>query len=755
MRWRSTKNDVSLPGLPRRCGLAVVVRCALCPNARTIKMHISKLTLVNYRNFAKTRLTFQKGVNTIIGENGSGKSNLFRAIRLLLDDSMIRSAYRLDESDFHRGLDRWQGHWIIVSIEFSDIGADEAVQALFLHGTGNIPAAAAEPEEPIGRATYNLIFRPNKAIRLKLAAITDFDVGSLELLRNEITIADYETVFTGRSDADFADPLVYNGIVGDFHHAIFTGEVDDPGIGVRIPQVLSLTKEVSFTFIQALRDVVSEFHNNRTNPLLTLLKSKSGEIAPATMEPIVARVRELNASIEALDDVQTVRSDIRNTMKDAAGETYSPAALSIKSDLPDDAEKLFQSLRLFVGESEGGYEGPIQELSLGGANLIYLTLKLLEFQYQSAREPVANFLLVEEPEAHIHTHIQKTLFDRISYADTQIIYSTHSTHISEVSKISSVNILGRNGPSCEAYQPATGLSPIEIVHVQRYLDAVRSNLLFAKSVVLVEGDAEEILIPVMFKKVLGLSLDELGISLINVRSTGFRNVALLFHDHRIRKRCSIVTDLDGLFIDATPAAADTEAEARFKRKCQGAHDDGAERKVALDLFVAGNEWLSVYYASHTFEVDFVFAGNVELACTVVPKVYIDPVTRIEAEADLRSGEKSRYGRRMLTMAANQGKGWFAILLGDTLDHTTVIPPYIREAVFFACPQISRELRSNIYSYRLDLAENNHLAIGPLAGAARDALRRYRISEVDLNTLRQAMLDAMPGDQIHVFFAGHI
>ena len=55
-------------------------------------MHISKLSLVNYRNFSNTKLLFQKGINTVIGENGSGKTNLFRAIRLLLDDNMIRSA---------------------------------------------------------------------------------------------------------------------------------------------------------------------------------------------------------------------------------------------------------------------------------------------------------------------------------------------------------------------------------------------------------------------------------------------------------------------------------------------------------------------------------------------------------------------------------------------------------------------------------------------------------------------------------------
>lgn len=81
-------------------------------------MHISKLTLVNYRNFKNTSLRFHKGVNTIIGENGSGKSNILRATRLLLDDTMVRSAYRLDEADFSRSVGQWQGHWIIISMEF-------------------------------------------------------------------------------------------------------------------------------------------------------------------------------------------------------------------------------------------------------------------------------------------------------------------------------------------------------------------------------------------------------------------------------------------------------------------------------------------------------------------------------------------------------------------------------------------------------------------------------------------------------------
>jgi putative ATP-dependent endonuclease of OLD family len=85
---------------------------------------------VNYRNFERANIVFRKGINTIIGENGSGKTNLFRAVRLLLDENMRRSALRLEERDFHRGLANWRGHWIIISLEFDEVSQDEAIQSL-------------------------------------------------------------------------------------------------------------------------------------------------------------------------------------------------------------------------------------------------------------------------------------------------------------------------------------------------------------------------------------------------------------------------------------------------------------------------------------------------------------------------------------------------------------------------------------------------------------------------------------------------
>ncbi|MCD9471700.1 AAA family ATPase [Photobacterium phosphoreum] len=678
-------------------------------------MHITKLNLVNYRNFKSVKFHFNKGINTIIGENASGKTNLFRAMRLLLDNSMPRSATKLSEGDFCRSLGPWRGHWIIISCEFSDISSDEASQSLFLHGNGNIDGE----DEVVTKATYNLIFRPKAHIRQALSILTAGNATALEECLNDVSIEDYETVLTGKSTANFADPEIYKSIVGDFDAVVFPSELNNPDVGVRLPYILNMPNEVSFTFIKALRDVVSDFHNNRTNPLLTLLKNKSGGISPEDFQPIAELIGTLNENIEGLSDVYDVRDDITSTIGDTVGDTYSPNSISIRSSLTDDSDQLFQSLKLFVAESNDVHEGAIHEMSLGGANLLYLTLKLLEFKYQKANQSIANFLLIEEPEAHIHTHIQKSLFDNINYDNTQIIYSTHSSHISEVSNIKNMNIIGLVEGNCEVFQPATGLSDPQCGFVQRYLDAIRSNLLFARSVILVEGDAEEILIPVLFKKVTGLSLDEMGISLVNIRSTGFENIAMLFSDERIKKRCSIITDLDDTFFDTTIRNTDSDPLKKKKKKAQGSKESGQSRKTALDTFCTGNQWLTPFYADHTFEVDFIKSSNSSYLNKIVNDVYVDPATRATAKGELSNADIATSGVRALTMANHQGKGWFAITLGNAINFKVLIPKYIFEAIKFAHGEFKPELVLKILSHRYERIVE-HVAEGTMNMRAAEA-----------------------------------
>ena len=117
-------------------------------------MYISKLSIRNYRNFRNVSLSFQKGVNTIIGENGSGKTNLLVALRLLIDDSLPRTV-KFYESDFNRTLSSWKGHWIVIQIEFEELSTSEEAQAMTMHKIGDMD------EYESTKGSYALIFRPS------------------------------------------------------------------------------------------------------------------------------------------------------------------------------------------------------------------------------------------------------------------------------------------------------------------------------------------------------------------------------------------------------------------------------------------------------------------------------------------------------------------------------------------------------------------------------------------------------------------
>jgi putative ATP-dependent endonuclease of OLD family len=180
-------------------------------------MHISRLRLRNFRNFRNAEFRFTKGVNTLIGENGSGKTNVFHAIRLMLDDSLARGALRLRESDFNRAIDSWAGAWIIISIDFEELDTSEGCQVL-RHVVGHMDTA--------NRGTYTYYFRPNKAVRKSLFdAAKNGDIEGVQRLLDEITIDQYEAVSTGRATVNFLDDGVYASLAGDFTTALSLTEV--------------------------------------------------------------------------------------------------------------------------------------------------------------------------------------------------------------------------------------------------------------------------------------------------------------------------------------------------------------------------------------------------------------------------------------------------------------------------------------------------------------------------------------------------
>ena len=74
-----------------------------------VVMYLKEVQIRNYKNFLKARFLFQKGVNVVIGENDSGKTNLMQAIRLVLDKRMDWRDKEISEKMFPDMLDDWRG----------------------------------------------------------------------------------------------------------------------------------------------------------------------------------------------------------------------------------------------------------------------------------------------------------------------------------------------------------------------------------------------------------------------------------------------------------------------------------------------------------------------------------------------------------------------------------------------------------------------------------------------------------------------
>lgn len=110
--------------------------------------------------------------------------------------------------------------------------------------------------------------------------------------------------------------------------------------------------------------------------------------------------------------IKSIAEGVQSTLHSTVGHTYSPS-VSVESALPDRIEKLLQRLTVTVGDdSAAPYRGELIEQSLGGANLIYLALKLLEYEVNSPAI-VSHISYSSRNLKHIFTRTYKKLSSKI------------------------------------------------------------------------------------------------------------------------------------------------------------------------------------------------------------------------------------------------------------------------------------------------------------------------------------------------------
>jgi putative ATP-dependent endonuclease of the OLD family len=593
-------------------------------------MRLSKLAIRNFRNFRAIDIPLSRNV-VLLGENRVGKSNLLFAIQLILDPMLPDSARQLRLSDFWDGNPPDYSQPIEVSLELSDFGGDAALIALLTD--------FRTPHDPfVARLTY--------------------------VFRKRIDVAT-----PPQSNADF-EFLIYGG--GDETRIV-------PG---------KVRRRIAIDVLDALRDAEGQLGTWRSSPLRHLLEEAISAISPGDLGAVAAELAKATQTLETFPSIRSLEDQLRSDILHLAGKAHDiDARLRFA---PSDPLRLFRAIAMYI---DGGRRG-IAEASLGSANVALLALKLAEFAWRRRKnERNYSLLCIEEPEAHLHPQLQRSVFTKLlgEVSETQaLIVTSHSPTLAAVTPLRSVVQLKTRSGSTLAYSLANlPVTPDELDDLESYLDATRAELLFARGVIFVEGDAEEALVPV-FASAMGYSLDELGISVCNVAGVNFRPYVKLATS--LDMPYAVITDWDPLDGSKPPLGKkrtiDLWVDVLQVRGQPPLHPAHRMQWEAMDFPTFSATWESagIFLNSQTFEVSI--ANTPTLLMPLLHILDREGFGSIRSKRieSWRSGTSPVDAAQLLAMIADIGKGRLSSRLAKKA--AGLAPPsYIAGAIKFVVDRV--------------------------------------------------------------------
>jgi putative ATP-dependent endonuclease of the OLD family len=505
-------------------------------------MYISKIGIKNFRNFKDKEIEFNDGVNVIIGHNNAGKTNLIKALSLVIDCQGVK---RLDVDDFNKftSLDELKENPPKISIAVT-IKQGKNQEADDLVTVGNWLTKLDEPYEAL--LTYEY-FLPDNEKENYLKAI------------KEITETDQQKAMVK------AWKVIKHDFIRLFTYKIWGGNL----INQTVADSESLQR-FDFQFLDAIRDVERSMLTGRNTLLRDVLdffmdyEIKSLPESEKTKDDKKAEIKQKKQAFS--DNADELLSVLQKRMEkgkkqilsyaEDTGAAFNKASPNFEGSISE--VEMFSALKLIV-EYETGIRIPATHNGLGYNNLIFMSLLLAKMQvnsdgeYLGSNAKVFATLAIEEPEAHLHPAMQYKFLkflkeNKEKKKVRQIFVSTHSTHITSAISLDEIICLHNDKGETNISYPGRVFPPgnKSKKYVQRFLDATKSDMLFAQKVILVEGIAEQLLLSILARYD-NKSLEDNHIAVINVGGRFFDHFLHLFDStkpYTIHKKIACITDRD-------------------------------------------------------------------------------------------------------------------------------------------------------------------------------------------------------------------
>lgn len=634
-------------------------------------MYIKKLSITGYRCFSELfEINFRKGLNVIVGENGTGKTAIINSFRQLFIDTESGS-YNISSDDFNKPFKEASiaADSFKIKVEFDNLENAESIAFLQWSDASN-----------------NVIL-------------------NLEVLNKELRGRFKKSFWGGNSKASQFDVELFDKI-----HCIY---------------------------LPPLRDAESKLVNGRQSRLSKLLKFIEAEQLKTCKKakkkhPLEEKFKDFNKSLieEESSSIKEANRLITEHLLKAVGQNFSQSTHI--QFVENEFSKIVENLRLIffpkITTAEADQFRDLCQNSLGYNNLLYIASILAELTL-TKEESLYRLLLIEEPEAHLHPQLQVRLLDHLEKVanehKVQVIVTTHSTVLASSVHLDKIIHLTKNDNPTATPLAECGLADNNLNFLNRWLDITKSNLLFASGVILVEGIAEQMIIPELAKTVLKgkeiNNIEDYGVSVINLNGIYFNHFMRLYcnitgvpdvqEDQvglNVPIRCAGITDLDpDQFYYEEDTSTDTESKDKPEKKIKidyKPHEDnileGKNHALKLVDSINTSDFARLFVAKFkTLEYDLAMESNnaKEMAKVLIelwPSKTGDVKNGLQVIIDddyseITTEQKANHAFEILKRVddKNIGKGYFAQVLADKISSEEIklqVPQYLEDAILWAC-----------------------------------------------------------------------